>query len=106
MGIRVYIMLGIGFFTLVSSGRAQPSKEPKKEPTSPRIVSLEEKLEAGDTAALDAFWQEVQKQGTPLIEPIHGDERPAWRGGNPVQVRSGRTAANGMGAVWRLSALA
>jgi hypothetical protein len=42
---------------------------------SPRIVALERELEAGNSAALDAFWQEVAEKGTPLFEPIEGDEQ-------------------------------
>src|SRR5262249_30568175 len=32
-------------------------------------------LAAGDKAALDQFWQEVERRGTPLTEPIAGDEK-------------------------------
>lgn len=42
---------------------------------SRRIASLQRKLEAGNTEALDAFWQEVATQGVPLIETIDGDDR-------------------------------
>ena len=44
---------------------------------SPHIVALQRELEAGNSTALDAFWQEVAEKGTPLFEPIEGDEQYA-----------------------------
>lgn len=41
--------------------------------TSPRIAALEQKLTSGDTATLEAFWQEVAERGAPLFEAIEGD---------------------------------
>lgn len=57
---------------------------------SPRLEALQQAIEAGDSAALDAFWQEVSRQGTPLIEPIAGDEQHSlvtfvWRGADEDQ---------------------
>ncbi|HET6443972.1 MAG TPA: alpha/beta hydrolase-fold protein [candidate division Zixibacteria bacterium] len=37
---------------------------------SPRIVALQQDLKKGDNAALDAFWREIRRQGTPLVENI------------------------------------
>jgi enterochelin esterase-like enzyme len=36
---------------------------------SPRIAALKLRLETGDRHALDEFWQEAARTGTPLIEP-------------------------------------
>lgn len=57
---------------------------------SPRIAALEQALTAGDTAALVAFWQEVNESGAPLIEPIEGDDEHClvtflWRAGGDTQ---------------------
>jgi enterochelin esterase-like enzyme len=41
---------------------------------SSKLTTLRQEVEAGDLAALDAFWREVSQQGAPLIEPILGDE--------------------------------
>ena len=41
---------------------------------SPRLLALQKELEVGNIAALETFWQEIGKQGAPLIEPIFGDE--------------------------------
>lgn len=41
---------------------------------SPRITSLEQALASGNTTTLEAFWQEAIELGTPLIEPIEGDD--------------------------------
>lgn len=43
--------------------------------TSPRIAALKKELEVGNRAVLDSFWQDVTKQGAPLIEPFKGDDR-------------------------------
>lgn len=42
---------------------------------SPRITGLREQIKRGNPAALPQFWAEMKKNGTPLIEPIPGDER-------------------------------
>jgi enterochelin esterase-like enzyme len=41
-------------------------------PASPRIVALREALAAGDRAALERFWAEVDERGTPLVDPAPG----------------------------------
>lgn len=42
--------------------------------SSPRIASLQQALEKGDTTSLDNFWNEVRQLGTPLVESIPDDE--------------------------------
>ena len=39
------------------------------------IETLKEDLEAGNAAALDAFWETISQQDTPLIESIEGDDK-------------------------------
>jgi hypothetical protein len=46
-------------------------------PTSPRIAALREALAAGDRAALERFWAEVDERGTPLVDPAPTDRRAA-----------------------------
>lgn len=49
---------------------------PTQEPlTSPRLDVLQRAWKAGSRAAFDFFWQEVTTYGTPLLEPIPGDEQ-------------------------------
>jgi enterochelin esterase-like enzyme len=43
--------------------------------TSPRLSVLKKEVEAGNRVALESFWQDVTKQGAPLIEPFKGDDR-------------------------------
>jgi enterochelin esterase family protein len=84
---------------LVCAGVA-PAADPAAGPLSPRMVRLEERLKAGNRAALDAFWADVTKAGTPLVEPVPGDDRHAlvtfvWRGKDgdrtvAVQIGMGR----------------
>jgi len=53
-------------------------------PISPRIETLRHAVEAGQNAALDAFWGEVAGHGAPLIEPCadadHALVTFLWRG--------------------------
>jgi enterochelin esterase-like enzyme len=52
-----------------------PNRNPSLE--SPRISALQKSLTEGDAATLDIFWQQVAAEGTPLIEPIPGDDQHA-----------------------------
>jgi enterochelin esterase-like enzyme len=45
---------------------------------SSRLAALQQELKTGNRAALENFWQEVTKQGTPLVEPIKGESRYVW----------------------------
>ncbi len=40
---------------------------------SSRIAALQQTLTAGNSAALETFWQEISAHGAPLIEAIEGD---------------------------------
>jgi enterochelin esterase-like enzyme len=44
------------------------------QPSSPRITNLKKRIESGEQKAVEDFWQEVSKQGTPLVEAIKDDE--------------------------------
>jgi enterochelin esterase-like enzyme len=44
---------------------------------SPRIAALHKALQAGDTAALDRFWRDLQGKA-PLAEPIPGSDSEVW----------------------------
>ena len=48
---------------------------PKPLPESPRIRLLRASLESGKQESVDAFWDEVKTQGTPLIELLPGDNK-------------------------------
>jgi enterochelin esterase family protein len=41
--------------------------------SSPRIEALKKDVEAGNRAAIEIFWQEVSKAGSPMIEPLAGE---------------------------------
>ena len=58
---------------------------------SPRLAALQRDLKAGNQSALETFWQEVNKSGTPLVETIKGNEKNAlvtflWRSKEPTHV--------------------
>lgn len=47
----------------------------KEREESPRLALLTQEIHAQKAGALDNFWQEIAKQGTPLIEPVKDDDR-------------------------------
>ena len=52
---------------------------------SPRIKVLRASVEGGKQESVDAFWEEVKKEGAPIIEPLAGDNKNMlvtflWRG--------------------------
>jgi len=56
---------------------------------SPQLTALEQQIAAGDQGALAAFWREIAAAGTPLVEPIAGDEQHVlvtflWRAAKPL----------------------
>jgi enterochelin esterase-like enzyme len=58
---------------------------PKPVYESPRIKLLRASVEAGKLQSVDTFWEEVRKQGAPIIEPLLGDGKNMlvtflWRG--------------------------
>ncbi len=64
------------------AARLVPAK-PMRE--SPRIKALRASVGSGTHERVDAFWQEVQKAGAPLIEPLSGNDKNMlvtflWRG--------------------------
>jgi hypothetical protein len=60
---------------------------PTDPPVSTRVATLQRRLDGGDRHAIDDFWQEVAAEGTPLIEPVPGDDEHVlvtfvWREGS------------------------
>lgn len=55
------------------AGPGSSSQEPVVR--SPRLAALRESLRSGGREALRGFWEEIERQGAPLVEPIPGDER-------------------------------
>jgi enterochelin esterase-like enzyme len=52
---------------------------------SPRISTLRQAAASGNSSAVDDFWAEMQRNGTPLVERIPGDDRHSlvtflWQG--------------------------
>jgi enterochelin esterase-like enzyme len=57
----------------------------KPMPESPRIKELTASLDAGHSGAVDLFWREMKTTGTPLVEPLAGNDQMMlvtflWRG--------------------------
>jgi len=65
--IRIEKVLG------VDARMAIPSDAPKL--TSPRMEALKKDVAAGKQGAVAAFWDEVAAKGTPLAEPIEGNDK-------------------------------
>lgn len=47
-----------------------PTSPHSVEPTSPRLAALEKSLASGEAGALERFCSEVEKSGSPLVEPV------------------------------------
>lgn len=52
---------------------------------SPRISTLRAAVESGKEGSVETFWQEIKKEGAPIIEPLPGDDKNMlvtflWRG--------------------------
>lgn len=55
-----------------------------------RLNQLQQALAAGNTNALELFWQEVARQGTPLVEAVEDNDGEVWvtflwRAAEPVE---------------------
>lgn len=58
--------------------------------SSPRIRELRRRVAEGDTAAVEAFWHRLTREGTPLLEELEGDREHVlltlvWRAEQPVR---------------------
>jgi hypothetical protein len=51
--------------------------EPEEGFDSPRLAALAKDLNAGEQAALDRFWEEMQGKA-PLTEPVADDPHSSW----------------------------
>jgi len=70
------LVFAFGATVLTPAGATSDSRRGEETTValaSPRLLSLKNAIAAGDRAALEAFWQEITKQGAPLIEPIKDD---------------------------------
>jgi enterochelin esterase family protein len=56
------------------AGLAPIQAQDQKPLTSPRLSALQKQLEAGNATVLENFWQEISKQGAPIIESIAGED--------------------------------
>ena len=45
------------------------------QPSSPRLLVLRDRITSGDRTALDKFWNEINEQGAPIIEPAAESDR-------------------------------
>lgn len=57
----------------------------EQKPISPKLEALRQSLEARDGSALEAFWQQIAQQDTPIIEPLEDSSTESlvtfvWRG--------------------------
>lgn len=70
--------LSLAFSAENNTSSIPQSQHSQETPSSSRLAALQKELEAGNRAALEKFWQEVTKQGAPLVEPINGESRYVW----------------------------
>ena len=61
----IFVILVVALTIIGSLIAAQGASA--KELLSPRLIALQEELQAGNRGALENFWQEITQQGAPLI---------------------------------------
>lgn len=76
LGIMVFLLMfcSILSITVFASSRSKDTV-PEGKVSSKIISDLKDKIEKGDSKALDEFWSDINKKGTPLIEKIDGDDK-------------------------------
>jgi enterochelin esterase-like enzyme len=72
--IMLFVVSNLMFITTPVSGKYTQSATLQ----SPRLARLSKEIATAGEAALNNFREEIQKQGTPLIEPIPADETHVW----------------------------
>src|SRR4051812_50213059 len=75
------IALLTGLLLLAAPGLARA-----EDPASPRLNALRKEIATSEPAALERFWRRLAGEGTPLVEPVEGEENESlvafvWRGG-------------------------
>lgn len=65
--VSLCILMGVG---LPAAGACQASAQ---EPGSPRLQQLGQEIQSGAPRAVEDFWAEIQRSGSPLVEPIDVD---------------------------------
>jgi enterochelin esterase family protein len=92
--MKSFVMgLALGLLSCGFTAPALSAQEPARSyvpPVSPRMETLRKELEHGNRTALENFWRQVAKEGTPLIEPIPGDDQHVlltflWRAKQELQ---------------------
>jgi len=71
--VMLLIIPNTGMIPAVASSGAPNGEEMTAALSSPRLVALKNAIAAGHRAALENFWQDITKQGAPLIEPLKDD---------------------------------
>ncbi|HXA91817.1 MAG TPA: alpha/beta hydrolase-fold protein [Steroidobacteraceae bacterium] len=65
-------LIALALVASLGLAAASGARSASPEPESPKLQALARALDAGDTLALPAFWQELARTHAPLIEEIPG----------------------------------
>lgn len=78
MGITAFFAGVLGMLTAFAPSHPDAVMAADNEPIdSPRLAALDKALKAGDSSAIDRFWEEMQGK-SPLIEPVSDDPHMSW----------------------------
>jgi enterochelin esterase-like enzyme len=72
------LLLMPSFLMLITIPASAKFTQSQATPQSPRLNRLAKELETVGREALKTFHEEIQKQGTPLVESIPKDEKHVW----------------------------
>jgi enterochelin esterase-like enzyme len=82
--VRTLKLKRIGALTMADRVRLLPLLSYEDAQTrSPLIIELREAVESGEPRTVDVFWDRVEREGTPIVEPFDGETVLAtflWRG--------------------------
>ncbi len=75
-GLFADLLLSLLLYGALATSHAAARPEAPGPPESRRLASLRKEIESGGgVGALSQFWREVERQGTPLVEPVEGDDQ-------------------------------
>jgi enterochelin esterase-like enzyme len=73
-----WLLLMPTILVLITPPALAKYKQSQPNLQSPRLIRLAKEIDTAGQKALDTFREEIQKQGTPVVEPIREDENHVW----------------------------
>jgi enterochelin esterase family protein len=75
--VMIIVLVGVSSKITFRATGSRSIREPEEGFDSPRLAALVKELNAGNQAALDRFWKELQGKA-PLLEPVENNSNRSW----------------------------